>query len=56
MGNLVNLAMLACAIVGSMVFGILGAYAILRGCFTLMRPQERQIHVKAPQPETAGVA
>jgi len=40
MVDLLNLAMLILASVGSMVFGILAAYAILRTGFWLMRPQQ----------------
>ncbi|HTW79311.1 MAG TPA: hypothetical protein VME23_07210 [Terracidiphilus sp.] len=53
MANLLNLAMLACATVGSMVFGILAAYAILRVGFALMRPQS-PVPIKADRPEPAG--
>jgi hypothetical protein len=52
MDNLMNLAMLFCASVGSMAFGILAAYGILRAGFALMRPQRRPMAVK-PQPEAA---
>jgi len=54
MVNLLNLAMLVCATVGSMVFGILAAYAILWVGFALMRPQE-SIRVKTSEPEPAGM-
>jgi hypothetical protein len=47
MADLANLAMLACASVGSMGFGILAAYGILRVGFALMRPQARPVAVKA---------
>jgi hypothetical protein len=47
-----DLAMLACASVGSMGFGILAAYGILRLGFALMRPQARRTVVK-PQVEAA---
>jgi hypothetical protein len=42
-----DLAMLVCAAVGSMAFGILAAYAILCAGFALMRPQARRAEVKA---------
>jgi hypothetical protein len=45
--DLLNLAMLICASVGSMAFGILAAYAILRAGFALMRPQSRPAEMKA---------
>ncbi|MGP8252826.1 MAG: hypothetical protein ACLQHF_12385 [Terracidiphilus sp.] len=54
MANLLNLAMLACATVGSMVFGILAAYAILRVGFAIMRPQPA-VRIKATRPEPAGM-
>lgn len=51
MENLLNLAMLACATVGSMVFGILAAYGIMRVGFAIMRPQPAvQIKANRPQP------
>ena len=54
MTDLLNFAMLICASVGSMVFGILAAYGILRVSFALMRPQSRPVGVKA-RPEVARV-
>jgi hypothetical protein len=53
MANLLNLAMLACVSVGSMVFGILAAYWILRAGFAIMRPQS-PVRIKADRPEPAG--
>ena len=47
MADLLNFAMLICACVGSMAFGILAAYGILRTGFALMRPQQRPVAVKA---------
>jgi len=35
--------MLVAASIGSMAFGILAAYALLRGGFALMRPVDRSI-------------
>jgi hypothetical protein len=52
MADFLNLVMLVCASVGSMAFGILAAYGILRAGFALMRPQPRPVVVKA-QPEVA---
>ena len=54
MADLLNLAMLICASVGAMAFGILAAYGILRAGFALMRPQTRPAPVKA-RPEVARV-
>ncbi len=47
MSSLVDLLMLICAAVGSMAFGILAAYGILRAGFALLRPQQRALPVKA---------
>jgi hypothetical protein len=50
MTDLLNLAMLICASVGSMAFGLLAAYWVLRIGFMLIRPPQRPAKVKA-QPE-----
>jgi hypothetical protein len=42
MTDLLNLAMLICASAGSMAFGILMAYWILRVGFALMRPRSQK--------------
>ena len=55
MANLLDLAMLVCASLSAMAFGILAAYVILRAGFTLMRPQRRPAAVKA-QPQAARVS
>jgi len=55
MTDLMNFVMLICASVGSMVFGILAAYGILRAGFALMRPQPRLVAMNT-QPETAHVS
>lgn len=52
MADFFNLVMLVCASVGSMAFGILAAYGILRVGFALMRPRPRPVVIKA-QPEVA---
>jgi ABC-type glycerol-3-phosphate transport system permease component len=44
-----DLVMLICASVGSLAFGILAAYGILRMAFALMHPQSRPVVVKAHQ-------
>lgn len=54
MTDLLNLTMLICASVGSMAFGVLAGYGILRSGFALLRPQRRAMAVKA-RPETASV-
>ena len=55
--NLLNLGMLVCAAVGSMAFGILAAYALLRVGFALIRParQTRMATRPATNPEVARV-
>lgn len=47
MADLLNLVMLVCASVGSMAFGVLAAYGILRIGFALMRPRPKVVPVKA---------
>lgn len=54
MADILNLAMLICAAAGSMAFGILAAYGVLRVGFSLMRPQPRPAAAK-PRPEVARV-
>jgi len=46
MADLFNLLMLICASLGSMAFGILAAYAMLRTAFSLMRNQPASVPVK----------
>lgn len=41
-----NFAMLICASVGSMAFGVLTAYGIFRVAFAMMRPKQRTVVVK----------
>ena len=55
MTDLLNLAMLILASIGSMAFGILAAYGVLRMGFAIIRPSQRPAQVKA-QPETASVS
>ena len=55
MTDLLNLAMLILASIGSMAFGILAAYWVLRVGFAVIRPTRRPANVKA-QPETASVS
>jgi hypothetical protein len=56
MTDLLNLAMLILASIGSMAFGILAAYWLLRIGFAVIRPARRPANVKAQQPEAAGVS
>jgi hypothetical protein len=55
MADLLNLTMLVCASVGSMAFGILAAYGILRVAFALMKPRQQRVGLKA-QTEGARIA
>jgi hypothetical protein len=58
MADLLNLAMLICASVGALAFGILAAYAILRVGFVFLRPRKKPAAVKAQtqgQTQTARV-
>jgi hypothetical protein len=52
---MVDLAMLVCASVGSMAFGILAAYGVLRVGFAMLKPVKHPLPVKT-QPETARVS
>ena len=47
MTGLVNFVMLIAASIGSMAFGVLAAYGVLRAGFALMRPQRQAVVVKA---------
>lgn len=55
MADVWNLAMLVCASVGALAFGILAAYAILRVGFLFLRPQQRRVPVK-PQTEAVRLS
>lgn len=55
MAGLLDFTMLVCASIGSMAFGILVAYGILRAGFALMRPQWRTAPVKR-QPEAVSIS
>jgi hypothetical protein len=53
MTDLFSFAMLVCASVASMGFGILAAYWVLRAGFALMRPRSQRVTLKArPELET----
>jgi len=51
MADLLNLAMLVCASISALAFGIFSAYAILRAGFALMRPPTQP--AVNPRPEMA---
>jgi hypothetical protein len=53
--DLLNFAMLICASVASMAFGILAAYGILRVGFFLMRPPANRVAMNV-RPEVARVS
>ncbi|MGA3370916.1 MAG: hypothetical protein ABSC48_04055 [Terracidiphilus sp.] len=46
MADFLNLVMLICASAGSLAFGILAAYGLLRAGFALMKPRERRVGLK----------
>ena len=54
MANLLNVAMLICASLASLAFGVFAAYGILKAGFAIIRPRPRS-SVK-PQPEMAQVS
>lgn len=47
MTDLVNFVMLVAASIGSMAFGVLAAYWVLRVGFSLMRPHRQEVAIKA---------
>jgi len=55
MADLLNFAMLICASVGSLAFGLLAAYGILRAGFWLMRPRTRHVVVVKARAEVASL-
>jgi hypothetical protein len=54
MTDLVNFVMLIAASAGSMAFGVLAAYGVLRAGFALMRPQNQAVVLK-PRARVARV-
>jgi len=52
MTDLLNLAMLVCAALGAMGFGILVAYAIFRIAFALMRPPKKPAQLAPVKAQT----
>jgi hypothetical protein len=52
MDDLLNLAMLVCALIGATAFTLLTAYWILRAGFVLLRPKPKP----APLPSRAEIA
>ena len=54
MTDLLNFGMLVGATVGSMAFGVLGAYGVFRVAFALMRPHPKAaVPAVKPSPEVA---
>jgi len=43
MADVVNFVMLVAAVVGSIVFGVLAAYGVLRAGFAAMKPQGEKL-------------
>jgi hypothetical protein len=56
MTNFLDLAMLICASIGAMAFGVLAAFLTLRVVFWLMRPSLRSAAPVEPQPEVARIS
>ena len=54
MADLLNVAMLICASLASLAFGVFAAYGVLKVGFAIIRPRQRPA-VK-PQPEMAQVS
>jgi len=52
MADILNLVMLVSASIGSLAFGILAAYGILRAGFALLSPQRRPAAMKV-RPQAA---
>ncbi|HWE86286.1 MAG TPA: hypothetical protein VG267_15190 [Terracidiphilus sp.] len=53
MANVLNVAMLVGATVGSMAFGVLTAYGMFRVGFAWMRPRQKSAAVVQAAPEAA---
>ena len=53
MTKLLDFVMLICAIIGSMAFGVLGAYGMFRLFFALMRPRRARATAQKPATEPA---
>jgi hypothetical protein len=49
MTAVVNFVMLVAAVIGSIVFGVLAAYWVLRAGFGLMRPQSERTVESSPR-------
>lgn len=56
MADLVNLAMLICASIAALAFGVFAAYGILRIGFALMRPRPAAKAPAKTSPEMAQVS
>jgi hypothetical protein len=53
MTDAVNFVMLIAASIGSMAFGVLAAYGVLRVSFALIRPRRQGVVVKAQAREAS---
>lgn len=56
MADFTNLILLVGASMGAMAFGVLSAYAVLRGAFALMRPAGARPQVKRTAEAAGGQA
>ena len=56
MADFTNLVLLIGALMGAMAFGVLSAYALLRGAFALMRPAGARTQVKQTAEAAGGPA
>ncbi|HEU5457164.1 MAG TPA: hypothetical protein VFU68_00960 [Terracidiphilus sp.] len=56
MADFTNLVLLIAASMGAMAFGVLSAYALLRGAFALMRPAGARPAVKQRAETARGPA
>ena len=52
----VNMLMLICAVLASLAFGVLVAYAVCRAAFVLLRWHARSVANTAPQPQTQSAS
>ncbi|MGC9158351.1 MAG: hypothetical protein ACP5FH_05120 [Terracidiphilus sp.] len=55
MSDVLNVVMMICASIGSLAFGILAAYGILRAGFALMRPQPQRAVMKVRREVAQGL-
>ena len=56
MADLVNMVMLVGASAGSLAFGVLAAYGVVRAAFSMMRPHDERPTAVEAQPEVAQIS